>query len=74
MVDEKKFNKDRILAGIEKLKKARAKKPQSRLDQFFTVKPASVATINKRKLEEQAKAKKQIKLQKGKGGKKAVKR
>eukprot|EP01060_Flectonema_neradi_P000966 TRINITY_DN10572_c0_g1_i1.p1 TRINITY_DN10572_c0_g1~~TRINITY_DN10572_c0_g1_i1.p1 ORF type:complete len:387 (+),score=95.83 TRINITY_DN10572_c0_g1_i1:41-1201(+) len=71
MVEEKKFRKDRIMSGIERLKKARAAKPQSRLDQFFTIKPASVATINKRKLEE-AKAKKQIKLQKGKGGKKAV--
>eukprot|EP01064_Diplonema_japonicum_P009249 TRINITY_DN1670_c1_g2_i1.p1 TRINITY_DN1670_c1_g2~~TRINITY_DN1670_c1_g2_i1.p1 ORF type:complete len:390 (+),score=100.59 TRINITY_DN1670_c1_g2_i1:69-1238(+) len=76
MVEEKKFNKERILSGIAKLKKARQAKEQTRLDMFFKVTPANTAAKNKRKLEE-AKLKNKssgAKLQKGKGGKKAVKR
>eukprot|EP01059_Diplonema_ambulator_P005513 TRINITY_DN15262_c0_g1_i1.p1 TRINITY_DN15262_c0_g1~~TRINITY_DN15262_c0_g1_i1.p1 ORF type:complete len:406 (+),score=136.31 TRINITY_DN15262_c0_g1_i1:46-1218(+) len=77
LVDEKKFNKERVEGGIAKLKKARQAKEQTRLDQFFKITPASTAARNKRKLEEAKMAKTKessAKLQKGKGGKKAVKR
>eukprot|EP01063_Lacrimia_lanifica_P022156 TRINITY_DN29835_c0_g1_i1.p1 TRINITY_DN29835_c0_g1~~TRINITY_DN29835_c0_g1_i1.p1 ORF type:complete len:389 (+),score=175.96 TRINITY_DN29835_c0_g1_i1:63-1229(+) len=75
MCEEKRFNKEKIMNGVAKLKKARASKEQSRLDQFFTIKPASVAAANKRKLDEKTTKNKAAKLQKGANGtKKAVKR
>nr|CCD16055.1 unnamed protein product [Trypanosoma congolense IL3000] len=37
LVQEKLFNKDRVLKGIQRLRDALAKKTQGRLDQFFTI-------------------------------------
>eukprot|EP01061_Rhynchopus_euleeides_P014991 TRINITY_DN25738_c0_g1_i1.p1 TRINITY_DN25738_c0_g1~~TRINITY_DN25738_c0_g1_i1.p1 ORF type:complete len:406 (+),score=191.72 TRINITY_DN25738_c0_g1_i1:54-1220(+) len=75
LVDEKQFQRERVVAGIAKLKKSRQAKPQARLDQFFTVTAPSAAARNKRKLEEAKTSKKNpAKLQKGQGGKRAIKR
>ena len=76
LCEEKQFQRERVVNGIAKLKKARAAKPQARLDQFFTVTEPSVASKNKRKLEEAKNAKKSgnAKLMKGNNGRRAVRR
>ena len=49
LVEEKKFNKERVEKGIQRLKAAIAKKTQGRLDSFFTVikKPAAAPAAPK---------------------------
>jgi len=43
LVDEKGFNKDRVLKGADKLQKYLNSKQQGRLDGFFSVKPKEKA-------------------------------
>ena len=50
LVEEKGFNKERVLSGIEKLKKARNSSVQQRIDSFFTMTPRETKpTINTKK-------------------------
>eukprot|EP01062_Namystynia_karyoxenos_P069567 TRINITY_DN65044_c0_g1_i1.p2 TRINITY_DN65044_c0_g1~~TRINITY_DN65044_c0_g1_i1.p2 ORF type:complete len:387 (+),score=180.79 TRINITY_DN65044_c0_g1_i1:84-1244(+) len=73
LCDEKKFSRSRVEAGIEKLRKARQQKEQKRLDQFFSIAPKLGAP--KRKADDKGKPLQGSgKIQKGAGGKKAVKR
>eukprot|EP01006_Ploeotia_vitrea_P006579 TRINITY_DN13947_c0_g1_i1.p1 TRINITY_DN13947_c0_g1~~TRINITY_DN13947_c0_g1_i1.p1 ORF type:complete len:404 (+),score=69.69 TRINITY_DN13947_c0_g1_i1:108-1214(+) len=70
LVEEKKFARDRVEAGIKKLKDARGKKTQSRLDGFFTSKPSECTPV-KRKAEAPKHSAKKPKPG-AKGAKKAV--
>eukprot|EP00756_Hemistasia_phaeocysticola_P039164 Hpha_TRINITY_DN16801_c1_g2::TRINITY_DN16801_c1_g2_i1::g.149529::m.149529/K04799/FEN1, RAD2; flap endonuclease-1 len=72
LCDEKKFNRQRVENAIEKLRKARVKKEQQRLDGFFTV-TAKLGGV-KRKDDGASKQQGSGKIQKGAGGKKAVRR
>eukprot|EP01054_Gregarina_sp_Poly1_P007000 Gregarina_sp_Poly_1__6999@NODE_380_length_9076_cov_204_162726_g313_i0_p3_GENE_NODE_380_length_9076_cov_204_162726_g313_i0NODE_380_length_9076_cov_204_162726_g313_i0_p3_ORF_typecomplete_len386_score70_28XPG_I/PF00867_18/1_7e30XPG_N/PF00752_17/2_8e26XPG_I_2/PF12813_7/3_7e055_3_exonuc/PF01367_20/0_000245_3_exonuc_N/PF02739_16/0_011_NODE_380_length_9076_cov_204_162726_g313_i048015958 len=45
LVDENQFNKDRVLAAISRLKKARRLNSQTRLENFFLPKPKAVEAI-----------------------------
>jgi len=60
LVDENGFNLERVKANIDKLRKAFGanKKPQSRMDSFFAVKPNALATGKRKKLEDQNKKQK----------------
>lgn len=62
LVDQNGFNPERVKASIEKLQKAFGanKKPQSRMDSFFTIKANPLADQKRKKrVEEQKKNKKQ---------------
>jgi flap endonuclease-1 len=60
LVDENGFNLERVKANIDKLQKAFGanKKPQSRMDSFFSVKPNAVVGGKRKKLEDQSKKQK----------------
>jgi len=60
LVDENGFNPERVKANIDKLQKAFGanKKPQSRMDSFFTVKPNPLAVGKRKKPEDQSKKQK----------------
>ena len=57
LVDENGFNPERVKANIDKLQKAFGanKKPQSRMDSFFSVKPNPLAVGKRKKPEDQSK-------------------
>lgn len=67
LCEEKGFSRERVLGGIERLKKSKGKAQQQRLDGFFTILPKSKEALDKKR---KADAKKAPPAKKPKTGKK----
>lgn len=58
LVDENQFNKDRVTSGIARLKKAKKLNAQTRLDNFFILKPKTESTASQSGVKRPAERKK----------------